>query len=94
MAESGMAAGSGGELNALDAIWTFGALGGDRNAPLLRDGVPTGVYGAQLLARGGHLYLRDFDGGWRRYVFGAWHREHDVDPQNGPQPSDANGVGT
>lgn len=82
----GLALGSGGRLIAAGATWTFGAAGGDRMAPVLRDGIAVGR-AARLLWRGGAIHAQDADGGWRRFDGAAWRTVLDVGPGDHPEPA-------
>jgi hypothetical protein len=73
-----LALGAGGYLDVDNARWSFGPVGADHQAELLRDGVPCGARGVRLLARSGRLHLQDADGGWRYLAFGRWHAMTDA----------------
>lgn len=81
-----LAQGSGGRLVAAGAVWAFGTAGGDRMAPVLRDGIAVGR-AARLLWRGGAIYAQDADGGWTRFDGGTWRTVLGVGPHEQPEPA-------
>jgi hypothetical protein len=77
--------GGGQQLVAGGAVWTFGPIGGDRMAAVLRNGAEVAGERAALLHwRGGAMYAQDGTGGWRRFNGTNWVAAPDVGPDAKP----------